>query len=89
MKLERLAKRLAVGALGLVVVTMAGCRSPKGDKETFGLNDRVTYNAAYDEELDFIFSLSEKGKGRKPRPRSGCCCRSTPRTPRCSGSGNG
>ena len=62
MKLERLAKHLAVGALGLVVVTMAGCRSPKGDKETFSLNDRVTYNAAYDEELDFIFSLSEKGK---------------------------
>ena len=62
MKLERLAKRLAVGTLGLAVVTMAGCRSPKGDKETFSLNDRVTYNAAYDEELDFIFSLSEKGK---------------------------
>ena len=62
MKLERLAKRLAVGALGLAVVMMAGCHSPKGDKETFSLNDRVTYNAAYDEELDFIFSLSEKGK---------------------------
>ena len=62
MKLGRLAKRLAVGTLGLAVVTMAGCRSPKGDKETFSLNDRVTYNAAYDEELDFIFSLSEKGK---------------------------
>ncbi|MED6326060.1 MAG: hypothetical protein VYE14_01760, partial [Verrucomicrobiota bacterium] len=58
MKLER----LAVGALGLAVVMMAGCHSPKGDKETFSLNDRVTYNAAYDEELDFIFSLSEKGK---------------------------
>ena len=47
--LERLAKRLAVVSLGLALVVVVGCRSPKGDKETFSLNDRVTYNAAYDE----------------------------------------
>ena len=29
---------------------------------TFSLNDRVEYSAAYDKELESIFSLSEKGK---------------------------
>jgi len=40
----------------------AGCRSPKKSNNTFSLNDRVKYNASYDEELDSIFNLSEKGK---------------------------
>lgn len=61
-RLPRLAKRLVEVALGLALITAVGCRSPKEGKETFSLNDRVKYNAAYDEELDFIFSLSEKGK---------------------------
>lgn len=58
----RLAKRLAGMAFCLAIIAVVGCRSPKDGNETFSLNDRVTYNAAYDEELDFIFSLSEKGK---------------------------
>ena len=84
-KLERLASAWPWGH-GLVVVTMAGCRSPKGDKETFSLNDRVTHNAAYDEELDFIFSLSEKG-GEEAEAEIGLLLQKHPeRTPRCSGS---
>ena len=47
--------------VGLLVIG-AGCRSPKKGNNTFNLNDRVKYNAAYDKELDFIFNLSEKGK---------------------------
>ena len=69
--LERLAKRLAVVSLGLALVVVVGCRSPNGDKETFSLNDRVTYNAAYDEELDFIFTLSEKGKWEEAEAEMG------------------
>ena len=47
--------------VGLLVIG-AGCRSPKKGNNTFNLNDRVKYNAAYDKELDSIFNLSEKGK---------------------------
>ena len=49
---------------GLVFALLisTGCRSPKKSSNTFSLNDRVTYNAAYDRELESIFNLSEKGK---------------------------
>ena len=46
---------------GLLAIGV-GCRSPKKGNNTFNLNDRVKYNAAYDKELDSIFNLSEKGK---------------------------
>ena len=52
---------LCILAVGFLVIG-AGCRSPKKGNNTFNLNDRVKYNAAYDKELDSIFNLSEKGK---------------------------
>ena len=59
-------KRLAKRAIALAVVlslALAGCQSTsQGTAGTFRLNDRVEYSAAYDKELESIFSLSEKGK---------------------------
>ena len=59
-------KRLAKRAIALAVVlslALAGCQSTRqGTDGTFRLNDRVEYSAAYDKELESIFSLSEKGK---------------------------
>ena len=52
---------LCILVVGFLVIG-AGCRSPKKGNNTFNLNDRVKYNAAYDKELDSIFNLSEKGK---------------------------
>ena len=58
-----MAKRGIGMALGLALATAAGCQSSKqGSDGTFSLSDRVEYSAAYDKELEFIFSLSEKGK---------------------------
>lgn len=60
---RRLAKRGIGLALGLALVTVAGCRSSRqGSDGTFSLSDKVQYSAAYDRELDSIFRLSEKGK---------------------------
>ncbi|MFQ3169138.1 MAG: type II secretory pathway component GspD/PulD (secretin) [Limisphaerales bacterium] len=60
---RRLAKRSIGLALGLALVTVAGCRSSKqGSDGSFSLSDKVQYSAAYDRELDSIFRLSEKGK---------------------------
>ena len=60
---RRLAKRGIGLALGLALVTVAGCRTSKqGNEGSFSLSDRVEYSAAYDRELDSIFRLSEKGK---------------------------
>ena len=60
---RRLAKRDIGLALGLALVMVAGCRSSKqGSEGSFSLGDRVEYSAAYDKELEFIFSLSERGK---------------------------
>jgi len=60
---RRLAKRGIGLALGLALVTVAGCRTSKqGNEGSFSLSDRVEYSAAYDSELEFIFSLSERGK---------------------------
>ena len=60
---RRLAKRYIGLALGLTLVMVAGCRSSKqGSEGSFSLGDRVEYSAAYDKELEFIFSLSERGK---------------------------
>ena len=59
-------KRLAKRAIALAVVlslALSGCQSTRqGTDGTFRLNDRVEYSAAYDKELESIFSLSEKGK---------------------------
>ena len=50
-------------AFGLALATAAGCQSSKqGSDGTFNLNDRVEYSAAYDRELELIFSLAERGK---------------------------
>ena len=58
-----MAKRGIGLALGLALVTVAGCRSSRqGSDGTFSLSDKVQYSAAYDRELDSIFRLSEKGK---------------------------
>ena len=60
---RRLAKRGIGLALGLALVTVAGCRSSKQSSDgSFSLSDKVQYSAAYDRELDSIFRLSEKGK---------------------------
>jgi type IV pilus assembly protein PilQ len=60
---RRLAKRGIGLALGLALVTVAGCRTSKQSSEgSFSLGDKVQYSAAYDRELDSIFRLSEKGK---------------------------
>jgi type IV pilus assembly protein PilQ len=60
---QRLAKRCLSLAVGLALATAAGCQSSKqGTDGTFNLNDRVEYNAAYDKELESIFSLTERGK---------------------------
>jgi len=59
----RLAKRSLSLAFGLALATAAGCQSSKqGSDGTFNLNDRVEYSAAYDRELELIFSLAERGK---------------------------
>ena len=58
-----MAKRGIGLALGLALVTVAGCRSSRqGSDGSFSLSDKVQYSAAYDRELDSIFRLSEKGK---------------------------
>jgi type IV pilus assembly protein PilQ len=60
---RRLAKRGIGLALGLALVTVAGCRSSRQSSDgSFSLSDKVQYSAAYDRELDSIFRLSEKGK---------------------------
>ncbi|MDP7048758.1 MAG: type II secretion system protein GspD [Verrucomicrobiota bacterium] len=60
---QRLAQRCLSLAVGLALATAAGCQSSKqGTDGTFNLNDRVEYNAAYDKELESIFSLTERGK---------------------------
>ena len=60
---RRLAKRGIGLALGLALVTVAGCRTSKqGNEGSFSLSDRVEYSAAYDRELESIFRLSERGK---------------------------
>ena len=60
---QRLAKRCLSLAVGLALATAAGCQSSKqGTDGTFKLNDRVEYSAAYDRELESIFSLTERGK---------------------------
>ena len=60
---RRLTKRGIGLALGLALVTVAGCRSSKQSSDgSFSLSDKVQYSAAYDRELDSIFRLSEKGK---------------------------
>ncbi len=60
--LHHLAKHLLFLLVAGALIIGAGCRSPKKGNNTFNLNDRVKYNAAYDKELDSIFNLSEKGK---------------------------
>jgi len=59
----RLAKRSLSLAFGLALAPAAGCQSSQqGSDGTFNLNDRVEYSAAYDRELELIFSLAERGK---------------------------
>ena len=60
--LDHLAKHVLWFLIAWLLMIGAGCRSPKKGNNTFNLNDRVKYNAAYDKELDSIFNLSEKGK---------------------------
>ena len=60
--LDHIAKHVLWFIIAWLLMKGAGCRSPKKGNNTFNLNDRVKYNAAYDKELDSIFNLSEKGK---------------------------
>ena len=60
--IHHLAKYLLSLFLAAALMVAGGCRSPKKENNTFNLNDRVKYNAAYDKELESIFNLSEKGK---------------------------
>ena len=60
--IHHLAKYLLSLFVGAALMVAGGCRSPKKENNTFNLNDRVKYNAAYDKELESIFNLSEKGK---------------------------
>jgi len=58
-----LARRVVGLAVCLTLATSSGCQSSKqGTDGTFRLNDRVEYSAAYDRELESIFSLTERGK---------------------------
>ena len=76
---RRLAKRGIGLALGLALVTVAGCRTSKqGNEGSFSLSDRVEYSAAYDSELEFIFSLSERGKWEEAEAEVGLLIQSHP-----------
>jgi type IV pilus assembly protein PilQ len=76
---RRLAKRGIGLALGLALVTMAGCQSSKQSSEgSFSLSDRVEYSAAYDSELESIFSLSEKGKWEEAEAEVGLLIKKHP-----------
>ena len=74
-----MAKRGIGLALGLALVTVAGCRTSKqGNEGSFSLSDRVEYSAAYDSELEFIFSLSERGKWEEAEAEVGLLIQSHP-----------
>jgi len=75
----RLAKRGIGLALGLALGTLAGCQSSKQSSEgSFSLSDRVEYSAAYDSELESIFSLSEKGKWEEAEAEVGLLIKKHP-----------
>ena len=76
---RRLAKRGIGLALGLALVTVAGCRSSKQSSDgSFSLSDKVQYSAAYDRELDSIFRLSEKGKWEEAEAEVGLLLQQQP-----------
>ena len=76
---QRLAKRGIGLALGLTLVMVAGCQSSKQSSEgSFSLSDRVEYSAAYDSELESIFSLSEKGKWEEAEAEVGLLIKKHP-----------
>ena len=76
---QRLAKRGIGLALGLALVTLAGCQSSKqGSDGSFNLSDKVQYSAAYDRELDSIFRLSEKSKWEEAEAEVGLLLRQHP-----------
>ena len=76
---RRLAKRGIGLALGLALVTVAGCRTSKQSSEgSFSLGDKVQYSAAYDRELDSIFRLSEKGKWEEAEAEVGLLLQQQP-----------
>ena len=76
---RRLAKRGIGLALGLALVTVAGCRTSKqGNEGSFSLSDRVEYSAAYDKELESIFSLSERGKWEEAEAEVGLLLKKNP-----------
>ena len=78
-RLRRLAKRGIGLALGLALVTVAGCRTSKqGNEGSFSLSDRVEYSAAYDKELESIFSLSERGKWEEAEAEVGLLLKKNP-----------
>ena len=76
---RRLAKRGIGLALGLALVTVAGCRTSKqGNEGSFSLSDRVEYSAAYDKELESIFRLSERGKWEEAEAEVGLLLKKNP-----------
>ena len=76
---RRLAKRGIGLALGLALVTVAGCRTSRQSSEgSFSLGDRVEYSAAYDRELESIFSLSERGKWEEAEAEVGLLIKKHP-----------
>ena len=76
---QRLAKRGIGLALGLTLVMVAGCQSSKQSSEgSFSLSDQVEYSAAYDSELESIFSLSEKGKWEEAEAEVGLLIKKHP-----------
>jgi len=78
-RLRRLAKRGIGLALGLALVTVAGCRTSKqGNEGSFSLSDRVEYSAAYDKELESIFRLSERGKWEEAEAEVGLLLKKNP-----------
>ena len=76
---RRVAKRGIGLALGLALVTVAGCRTSKqGNEGSFSLSDRVEYSAAYDKELESIFRLSERGKWEEAEAEVGLLLKKNP-----------
>ena len=62
---------------------VAGCQTSKqGNEGSFSLSDRVEYSAAYDKELESIFSLSERGKWEEAEAEVGLLIKKTRKTPR-------